>query len=368
MLEYVFIAFIVILCIQFIFYTLIFGAFSFTKKPLQKNTPQLPVSVLICAKNEAENLRLHIPYFLEQNYSTFELVLINDCSVDDTLDVIEEFKERFPSKIKIVNVKENENFWGNKKYALTLGIKAATFENLLFSDADCKPVSQEWISEMVSHFSHKQIILGYGAYEKIKHSFLNKLIRFETLMTAIQYFSYAKVGMPYMGVGRNLAYTKSVFFNVNGFIKHIKLKSGDDDLFVNEVATKHNTSICFSENSFTVSAPKTTFKEWIHQKRRHISTAKFYKPVHKILLGIFYISQILFWLLSAILLAFLYQWQFVLPLIAVRLVFFYASVGFSAKKLNETDLIFLSPLFEIFLIFIQLIIFIKNLISKPLHW
>lgn len=369
MLEYLYIAFMAIVCIQFIYYVFIFGSFSFSKKKPAENKFNLPVSVLICAKNEAKNLTENLPLFLKQNYPNFELVLINDRSQDCTLKVMEQFKKESAIPIKIVDVLANEQFWGSKKYALTLGIKAASHEHLLFTDADCIPVSASWITEMTGNFNAKhQIVLGYGAYQKIKKSWLNKLIRFETLLTAIQYFGYAKIGIPYMGVGRNLAYTKSTFFKVNGFINHIKIKSGDDDLFINEVATKENTAISYSQNSFTESIPKTEFKDWIQQKRRHISTASFYKPFHKFLLGLFFVSQILFWILGFILLGFLYQWPIIAFLIATRLLFQYLVIGFSAKKLNENDLIPFILFFEIFLILTQMFIFIKNMRSKPTHW
>ena len=159
MLEYLFIAFIVIFCIQSIYYIFIFGLFAFFKnKPIKDNFKQ-SISVLICAKNEAENLTKNLPFILNQNYPTFELVLINDCSSDHTLEVLKKFKKEFPSKIKIVDVKANEQFWGSKKYALTLGVKAATHEHLLFTDADCKPISKNWITNMTSKFnSQTQLI------------------------------------------------------------------------------------------------------------------------------------------------------------------------------------------------------------------
>lgn len=369
MLEYLFITFLVIVGIQFCYYMFVFGAFSFSKNKPPKNNFNEPISVIICAKNEAENLLKNVPLFLNQNYSNFELVLINDCSKDSTLDVIEQFQKNFPDKITIVNVAPNEQFWGSKKYALTLGIKASKHEHMLFSDADCKPNSEEWVSEMANHFNQKtNIVLGYGPYEKIENSFLNKIIRFETLMTAVQYFSYAKIGIPYMGVGRNLAYTKETFFSNKGFVQHIKIKSGDDDLFINQVANRKNTAICVTKESFTESIPKKSFNDWIQQKRRHISTASHYKLLHKIMLGLFYCSQLLFWILALLLLGFLFKWEIVLALIAIRFITQYLSIGFSAKKLDEKDLIILTPFYEIFLIFIQLFIFIKNLISKPLHW
>ncbi|NRA91934.1 MAG: glycosyltransferase, partial [Psychroserpens sp.] len=323
---------------------------------------------IICAKNEAENLKKFVPDLLSQTFPKFELVLINDNSKDDSLLVMESFKERH-SNITIVNVKPNEAFWGSKKYALTLGIKAAKYDFLLFTDADCKPISEEWVQEMSSHFTNsKSIVLGYGSYKKIKGSFLNKLIRYETLLTAMQYFSLAKTGSPYMGVGRNLAYRKALFFQSNGFMSHMQLQSGDDDLFINQVADNTNTAIALTPNSFTESIPKKTFKAWMLQKRRHISTAKHYKFKHKLVLALFYISQLLFWILSIVLLSNLFQWKIVIGLLTLRLVVQLVSLFKNSQVFNEKDLPFLSPLLEVFLIAFQFFIFIQNLISKPKHW
>lgn len=368
MTEYLFITFIVIIGIQCIYYLIIFGAFAFSKINKPKNNFNPPISILICAKNESKNLAENIPSILNQNYPNFEIVLINDASTDNSLEVMKQLKKDYPNKINLVNVLPNEQFWGSKKYALTLGIKVAKNDYLLLTDADCKPISKNWITLMVSNFSNnKQLILGYGAYKKNK-SLLNKLIRFETLLTTIQYFSYQKIGLPYMGVGRNLAYTKDLFFNANGFTNHIKVKSGDDDLFVNQVATKQNSTYCIDPESFTESNPKTNFKDWIHQKSRHISTANYYKPLHKFLLGLFYSSQILFWLFAVILIILKFNWEITLGFVFLRLLVQYIIIGFSAKKLNETDLILLFPFMEIFLITTQMFIFIKNLIAKPTHW
>jgi glycosyltransferase involved in cell wall biosynthesis len=269
----------------------------------------------------------------------------------------------------LVKVQNNEAFWGNKKYALTLGIKAAKNDYLLFTDADCYPTSNEWITAMSSQFTmQKTIVLGYGGYEKIAKSFLNKLIRFETLLTAIQYFSWAKAGHPYMGVGRNLAYKKEEFFNVNGFINHIQVRSGDDDLFINEAATAKNTTIAYTPESFTYSKPKTKYKDWLTQKRRHIATANYYTKLDKLQLGLFYCSQLLFILLPIILLSLQFRWILVLSLIVARYLAVWIVVGFSAGKLKENDLKYWFPIVELVLIFTQINIFITNTFSKPVHW
>lgn len=366
-LDIVFYIFVAIVLIQLFYYLGIFSRFAFAKK--QQNTPRnIPVSVLVCAKNEEENVKRLIPLLLNQAYPNFEIVLINDASSDNTLEVFKEYAALHNS-IKIVDVINNEAFWGNKKYALTLGIKAAKNEFLLFTDADCYPTSEQWISEMTSGFSKtKTIVLGYGAYEKVKNSLLNKLIRFETCLTAIQYFGWAKSGNPYMGIGRNMAYKREEFFKTNGFINHMKIRSGDDDLFINEAANSKNTSICYSQESFTYSEPKKNFRDWIRQKRRHVSTAGHYKFIDKAQLALFYISQSWFILLALFLAIIGYDWIYLVSLIGFRYLVTWLVFGFSANKLKEKDTIYLYPILEIMLIFIQLNVFVSNMFSKPVHW
>ncbi len=363
----IFYFFISIVFIQTVYYLFIFGKFSFGK--IEKNAPKhIPVSVIVCAKNEEKNIKKYLPLLINQNYQSFEIVIIDDASSDDTQDLIESYQIQHPNLIKLVKVENNEAFWGNKKFALTLGIKAASKEYLLFTDADCYPNSENWIAEMTSHFTlHKTFVLGYGAYEK-EPGFLNKLIRFETLLTAVQYFSWAKIGRPYMGVGRNLAYKKEEFFKVNGFIHHMKLRSGDDDLFINEAAKGDKTTISANPEGFTYSKAKETFGDWIMQKRRHVSTAKHYKGFDKFQLGLFFLSQLLFFILPIPLLAFQFQWIIIVSLIAFRYLVTWLSLGYSAGKLEEKDVMYWYPILELILILTQINVFIKNIFSKPYTW
>lgn len=344
-----------------------FLKFSFSNDGGAGSEDSLPVSVIICAKNEAENLLNFVPYILRQDHRTFELILINDASTDDTLEVIETFRAQ-DSRVQIVNVKNNEAFWANKKYALTLGIKKAKYPYLLFTDADCRPQSGKWISGMASHFTRsKSIVLGYGGYFIKKGSFLNKLIRFETLFTAIQYFSYAHWGNPYMGVGRNLAYTSAQFYEQNGYADHLHIKSGDDDLFVNQAATHQNTAICAKKTTITRSLPKSNFKDWFHQKRRHVSVARHYKLKDQLLLGIFYSSQLLFWILFAVCM-FGGFWKIVLGLFMFRILIQGLVFYRACRKLDEPGLLWCFPFLEVFLISSQFGIFISNIFSKPSPW
>lgn len=366
---YLITVFCIVVLIQSFFYLFLFGKFSFSK-PSKKRTKSISVSVVICARNESSHLQENLLFVANQDFPKFEIVLVNDASTDDTLEVMLQFKKNYTSEklsIQVVNLFKKD--LKGKKIALSQGIKASKYPYILVTDADCKPISRSWIKEISVHFSTKKsIVLGYGAYQKIESSFLNKIIRFETLLTAIQYFSYARIGKAYMGVGRNMAYTKEEFINAQGFNKHLNIVSGDDDLFINQISNSENTEICFSKNSFTESKPKTQFKSWIDQKRRHITTASHYTIIHKLSLGLFFTSQILFWLLALVLLILNSYIFFTIFLIILRFTFWYLVISKSASNLNEKDLIRLAPLYEISIIFIQLYIFLRNIISSPKYW
>ena len=345
-------AFIVLInCVYF----LLFSKFSLRSKNKEAQKNYIPLSLVVYTKNQALNLKDNIPLWLEQEYPDFEIILINDASFDDSLNVMELFEEN-NENIKIVNVENNETFWGSKKYALTLGIKKASHQRMIFTGADCKPASNKWLNEMGAHFSSKkQIVLGYGSYFK-KKGLLNKLIRFDTLLTAIQYFSFALVGIPYMGIGRNLAYSSNVYYDNGGFVSHMEIQPGDDDLFINQVATKTNTAICFTKNSFTYSKSKSTWKEWISQKKKHLTTAKLYRFKHQFLLSFYYISLLLFWIFSVITLSLL-DWKIPLAFILFRFMIQYIVMYHAAKKLEQKDLIIWFPFLEIILIIFQFSIF-----------
>jgi len=250
--------------------------------------------VVVCAHDEAENLRELIPQLLSQDYPDFEVVVVNDRSNDSTLDYLLA-ETRKDSRLKMVNVKTTPERVNGKKYGLTLGIKAAAHERILLTDADCRPAGNQWISSMSRHFSEEtQFVLGFSPYVR-KPGFLNLFIRFETLLTAVQYFAFGWMKNPYMGVGRNLAYRKSLFLEQKGFNNFLHVTGGDDDLFVNMHARGNNTQLEFSPESQVYSIPKTTWKSYYEQKVRHLSVGKRYRFSHRLLLGIFGLTWIISW-------------------------------------------------------------------------
>lgn len=327
-----------------------------------------PVSVVICAKNEDDNLTEFLPKILTQEYPVeFEVIVVNDCSHDNTENVIDEFAKIFPN-LRKANIKEDAYYKHGKKFALLVGIKAAQFNRMVLTDADCYPSSNQWLKEMASRFSvEKEIILGYGAYEKQK-GLLNKLIRFDTFIIAVQYLSAAIKNKAYMGVGRNLAYSKETFFRNKGFASHYHINSGDDDLFVNEAATKKNVSVSVSRNSITYSKAKKTFKEWRMQKARHLTTAPLYTSASKTRIMFSYFTQY-FFLLSLIGLSLSIKTVLLIPiLLTLKMIAQVILLNKAAKKLNEPDLLFAAFFYELLLLFIYPIFHLNKFFYRSNKW
>ncbi len=357
-----------VLLIQLFYYLYFFRrvGWSATRKNKNYIDKKDPVSIIICARNESENLTNNLPLILEQDYPSFEVIVVNDCSDDESQDILEKLGEKYP-KLKITQIKKDEKFTHGKKLALTIGIKAAKNEWLLLTDADCTPVNNKWLASMQRNFTEKnEIVLGYGAY-KAEKGLLNKFIRFDTFFIALQYLSFAMAKVPYMGVGRNLAYRKSLFLKNKGFASHAHIISGDDDIFVNEVANVKNTDVELSKDSFTISIPKKTFDQWIFQKRRHFVSSYKYKFSHKALLGTEIFSRLTFYITVILLLSLPHTWIIGLSALFLRLLVQLIVFNKAMKQLNEKKLLGLSFAFDIFIPLLNIFLYTVNIFNSKQH-
>jgi glycosyltransferase involved in cell wall biosynthesis len=346
------------------YYFAVFGKFAFYKPQPTSIHKLEPVSVIIAARNEFDNLQKNLISILEQDYPEFEVVVVNDCSWDGSQAWLEELQRSQP-RLKISQIIEQEKYPTGKKFAVTMGIKAAKHELLLFTDADCEPASDQWIRNMHSRFTPgKDIVLGFSPYRKTK-GFLNQFIRFETLITAQFYFSMALRNNPFMGVGRNLAYRKDLFFKHKGFASHQHIMSGDDDLFINQAATTTNVAIEFDSASFVNTEAKTTFDSWSNQKSRHMTTGKYYKTEHKRVLGTYYLAIMLYYaFVAANLIVNLYTWPIVLGIFAVKYISQSVVFYLSAKKLKYQSLVFNLLVLDVVYLLYMIIYGTKGLFSK----
>lgn len=351
------------LLVQLFYYLGIYLKVAITKKPKSYTfAEKVPVSVIICARDEQENLEKFLPQILEQDYPNFEVIVVNDCSSDDSHYILDRFMAKYP-KLRVTTIKEDEKFSHSKKLALTVGIKAAKNEWLVLTDADCKPEGKDWLALIASNFAgDTEVVLAYGGFFSEK-GFLNKLIRYDGLFIAMQYLGFALAGMPYMGVGRNLAYKKDTFFKNKGFASHSHIYSGDDDLFINEVAKKSNTKVELQSGSFTRTLAKDTYRKWENQKRRHITTSHKYRFSTKIILTGEVFSRILFYSTSIALIAILYYPWVIAGTILVRWIIQLSIIKGVMNRLSERKLLLLSPLYDFYSLFFYSRIWLLNLIN-----
>lgn len=349
-----------------LFWTLFFYArLAFHKTQDIKNTP--PVSVIIAARNEEDNLFQLLPKILEQDYPNFEVVVVNHQSIDDSSHLLKALQRQY-KHLKIIDIERSKHLSNGKKLPLTVGIKGSKYEHLLLTDADCEPSSRYWIREMAGQFcDKKQIIIGYGPYKKEK-GILNKLIRLDTSFIALNYLSYALAKKPYMAVGRNLAYTKKVFFAVDGFKSHYGLQSGDDDLFIQEAAKNNNYSICINDGSFCYSEAKKTWEEWMKQKSRHFTTTDRYRVMNKLLLGIYPLTLILSYL-SFVSLLIVGGWNnWMAGTVAFTIILKWWIFGRSLMKLKEKGFIWGLPFWDLFYALLAPILFYTTEKTNKYAW
>ncbi|HWB65127.1 MAG TPA: glycosyltransferase [Chitinophagales bacterium] len=360
--------FIACIAIQVLYYAVVFFRLNFVRPFSSMPEMVPPVSVVICARNEAPALLRNLKIVLIQQFKQFEVVVVNDQSTDNTAEVLVDYYKR-NSNLKVVNIPAGINKpLAGKKYALMQGIEAATYDTIVVTDADCRPATTLWLAKLVGAYMHgSQIVLGFSPFEK-HPGFLNKLIRYENFITALQYFGFAKLGIPYMGVGRNLSYKKELFKGFKGFEKKPKLLTGDDDLFVNTVATGRNTEVCIDKDTFVYTRPELTWGAWLNQKRRHLRSSFSYKFIHQLLLFIFAASNFAVYVLLTWLCVKVIALKWVLGLffglILVKLLITFRVY----KKLGAADLRFLSPALDVCYSVYLLLIFLLLLLKPKDSW
>ena len=373
----VLVLFVLAWLVQMLYHWILFRRLAFYKKN-EKSTAMEPVSVIVCARDSYEYLLDLIPAVLSQDYPDFELVIVNDCSQDQTEEYLKELARNNP-KINLVNLTQNLNFFQGKKFPLSMGIKSAKHDLLLLTDADCVPTTDQWIKEMVSAYrNNTEIVVAYGPYFERK-GLLNKLIRFDTLYIAMQYLSLSLAKKTYMGVGRNLSYRKSTFMKNKGFTSHYNIPSGDDDLFISQVANKRNTRVYIDAVNRVESEPKRSWGTWIRQKRRHYSTGIKYKSNINRILGLLLGSRLIYYptLVSLFILPAAFE-------ISLGKIYYFVVIGFfallhyitqviiyhkSAKQLGEKHLgLAFTPIYDCFFMIFTTIIGFWSTISKPKGW
>ncbi len=284
------------LIIQLLYHWGVFSKVAFYKdKRRPKTDDELePVSIVLCARDAYEYLTELVPVLLNQDYPDFEIVIVNDCSDDETEEYLKDL-ERRETRIKPVQLKQHLNFFNGKKFPLSMGIKSAQNDLIVLTDCNCMPTNDQWLRSVVNCYGkNTEVVIGYSPFVR-KKGLLNSLIRFDAVQNALLYLSAALKGHPYMGIGKNLSYRKELFYRNKGFTSHYITSVGDDDLFVSQVATKKNTEVLIDPDNTILTTPTGSFHQWMRQKSGRYSTVQQYNARTRTMLSLFYISQFLFY-------------------------------------------------------------------------
>lgn len=354
--------------IQLLYTFFVHGKMAFFKeKPLLDLSELPPITVIIAARNEADNLFENLPYILQQNYPVFEVIVINNQSIDDSFHLLHAYQQQYPN-LRIIEVAKNKHLKPGKKLPITLGVKGAKYEYLVMTDADCKPASNEWLQQIAMRFTAgNEIVLGYGPYMK-RPGFLNRLVRFDTAWIGVSYMSMALARLPYMGVGRNMAYTKDLFNRVHGFKSHYSIPSGDDDLFIQEAAKKRNYRISLDKKSHCYSEASETWSGWIRQKTRHYTTADYYSVIKKWLLGIYPLTMLTL-LITFVILVFSTEFRWLTLLVfGIVLLLKWWIQGRCFIKLGEKGFVRFLPLWDFFYTLLLPVLYYSTEKKQPNKW
>lgn len=352
--------------VQILYYAGMYsGVFSLSRAPAEG--AEKPVSVIIAARNETENLQKFLPGVLEQEYKEYEVIVVDDASTDNSYDMLSEMKVQYPH-LRITHVPYDPKYHIGKKMAITIGVKAAKYEHLLFTDADCQPQSPRWLQHMQRHFVQgKDFVVGYGGYFR-RFGILNRFIRYDAAFIAMQYLTFALRGMPYMGVGRNMGYTKNLFFRHAGFSGSLHLRWGDDDLFVNKLARSNNVAPEASREAFVMSEPASTFRAWRKQKQRHMETSAFYKLRDKMVLFLEPFSRVVFYLAFILLLFLPVNILWVLGVFVLRLLMQQVVFIKWFSWIREAELLIYSVLLDFLMPWVHFIFLLSNRFVKHYRW
>ncbi|MDR2224058.1 MAG: glycosyltransferase [Flavobacteriaceae bacterium] len=346
MLTILFYTLVCIVIFQLIYYMAIYSPIAFSNRSKTKENVDLAVSIVVYIKDNEKELPTFLESLTTQNYSRFELILVNNASEDESLTILETFAQQY-SNVKIVNVQNNEAFWGNKKYALTLGIKVASCDYLLLTDPTTILGSSNWIAGMCQNFTtRKQVVIGYSELERRKKSLSNKFLRYQNSLKYINLFSWGEISKPAFGNAKNQAYSKELFFKNNGFIKQMNIPYGDEYGFIRLIATKANATITLNPDTFTINPVKNSFSNWREQVKTTNLLLRNTSWLTCLKFKILNFSTLCFYIVFSIIICNLYLWEFAIAVFLFRylIAFFYTNK--MLKKFAQKDLIWLFPILE----------------------
>lgn len=362
---WLFVAFTAATFIQLLYFWGFFSGLAFYK-PRKRTETFPPVSVVVTANNQYGDLQKNLQELLAQDYPDFEVVVVNDNSDDGSNELLEDLSRKYTS-LKVVELKQSLNWFRGRKFPLSLGIKSAKNDLILLTDAGCTPQSKGWIKAMTGSFTpNSEIVLGYSSYNTT--SKINKWLRFAAFYDALLYLSMALKGLPFKGIGKNMGYSRELFYRNKGFSSHYVVSSGDDELFVNRASNRHNVAVEVSEEGLIKQVKKISFSSWLSVEKNRLKIRRFFNIRDRLLIRIFSFSSFAFYGLFVLLILLKAPLIIVALIFSLRFISMMLISAFAQKRLSEKKLLLLSPIFELFLILIDFFIWITLFFNRKKKW
>lgn len=339
------------------------------QQPDPEEKPRLPrAMVVVYGFTTGEELDRYLDALDNQDYPDYETVLVYDACAEAAACLAEKYADRY-SNLYITFVPQGSHNISRRKLALTIGIKAREADVVVTTTSNCSIPSRSWLSSMMAPFAEegKDVVLGYSRIDFSSFSGMKRLYRqYDFAMTAVQWLGSALNGHPYRGDGANLAFRRRFFVENRGYSATNKLETGDDDIFVNEIATGDNTAVVVTPDTIlTTEWGDSTKRMWIDIKERYAFTAKWLPKAPFRMAGL--TSALRWTALAALAGASAYGLPSLIPAIAATVLlclwFTFETLAFrkAATALRQERPGLLTPLFALWRP-------IGNLIFKIVHW
>jgi len=206
------------------------------------------VSLIITANNKAGELKENLEYFLNQNYAPYEVIVVDECSEDDTQDVLAEMQQKYPG-LRTTRIFPDTKFRSTKKLAINIGILAARYDIVLFAEINSRPASSSWVKAMASYFTpDTAVVLGYANYaagkKRVNFHRMYRFLRYLKMLLLVKGKTYV------LGDGYNMAYRKGLYLANKVFSKNSQSYAGYDNEIVRILSKAGKVRVAKNKDTF----------------------------------------------------------------------------------------------------------------------
>ena len=332
----------------------------------EKRRDNPAISVIVPMRGESERFLVdELPALLHQEYDHYEVVVVYIGSDNDYYDELQRIRDNH-SYMRLTKMGGNERFYISTKQALNVGIKSAQYDCLLFTTPGASPISNEWVATMAKGFERGSVVIAPAVpnfENKSLSTYIMRMMEFNMLRNAM---ACAVDGKPYYAPRSNYGFDRKLYDGERGY-NYLGMDIGENDLFLQEIATAKRTSVVMSRHSIVTEERINMASEWVEQMR-YLGNARRFYPAYAMLFTARELrSRALFFLVIVAIIAIL---PLELGLGAIGLLLLrYAIVVWSSRrvahKLGERDMALKYWIYDLFGPMLEMMLWSKKSHNKP---